>query len=203
MVAINGKITSLWNFLFALFFLDAKIRKHWHSSRFSWQTKAQNKRSNTAAKTTHKFSLSGKALQYRGFFHLLKLCCDLPLPHLLFIWRSSPKMQGPKVPNCCCLERWHLSLHPSRTDFTNPRWVSFRKKLCSDSEPDLSVGICPPSGGGGGGTGSWGLVRMRQHAVYFALAPLQPALVEEAAANTQQQLCARDLVLFFLTPAIA
>lgn len=55
----------------------------------------------------------------------------------------------------------------------------------------------------GGGTGSWGLVRMRQHTVYFALAPLQPALAQEAAANTQQQLCARDLVLFFLTPAIA
>lgn len=114
--------------------------------------KSPNKRSNTAAKTAHKFSLLGKALQYCGFFHLLKLCCDFPLSHLLFIWRSSPKMQGPKVPNCCCLERWHLSLHPSRTDFTNPRWVSFRKKLCSDSELDLSVGNCPPSGGGGG----WG-----------------------------------------------
>lgn len=61
----------------------------------------------------------------------------------------------------------------------------------------LPVCVC------GGGSGSWGLVRMRQHTVYFALAPLQPALVEETAVNTQQQLCARDLVLFFLTPAIA
>lgn len=94
----------------------------------------------------------GKGSPVLWVFPLAEALLWFPLPHLLFIWRSSPQMQGPKVPNCCCLERWHLSLHPSRTDFTNPRWVSFRKKLCSDSEKDLSVGNCPSSGGGGG----WG-----------------------------------------------
>lgn len=166
--------------------------------------KSPDKRSNTAAKTAHKFSLLGKALQYCGFFHLLKLCCDFPF-HICYSFDVLP----PKCRDqrCQTVAVWRGDI--SLCILVEPilqipgGFQSERSCVRTLSWTSQWASVLLPVVVGAGGSDSWGLVRMRQHTVYFALAPLQPALVEETAVNTQQQLCARDLVLFFLTPAIA